>query len=338
MPNFCQEISISILESIVKAIPYLELEGKKQIEIRDIIESKLNDYEITSKSTELATGDVREKAFIFLGCKKLEGMKESTRYNYSLMFKRMNEFFKKPLTTITTMELRTFLAKEYSDNSAASINSKIWKIKAFFTWLQDEGYILQNPARNLHPTKEPIRKRGHIQQIDIERMREQCLTIRDKALFEFLISTGCRVSEVSSAQIDQIDWIHNSISVIGKGDKERTVIFSVKARLFLMNYITERQDKGILSNNLFICSKKPYSALGRRSIEKFVKKIAEKSGVTYNVFPHLFRHTFATSGVEHDVPVHILQQLMGHSTPNTTQTYYDLSEENIKKEYKKMVF
>ena len=338
MPNFIHEITISILESIVKEVPYLELEGKKQIAIRDIIESKLNDYDITSKRTELATGDIREKAIIFLGCKKLEGMKESTIYNYKLMFKQMHEYFTKPVTTITTMDLRLFLAHVYSDNAPASVNSKIWKIKAFFSWLQDEGYILKNPAKNLNPTKEPIRKRGHIQQIDLERMREQCLTIRDKALFEFLISTGCRVSEVSDAQLDKIDWMHNSITVIGKGDKERTVIFSVKARLFLMNYITERQDKGIMSNSLFVCSKRPYGPLGRRSIEKFVKRIAEESGITYNVFPHLFRHTFATSGVDHDVPVHILQQLMGHSTPNTTQVYYDLSEEKIKKEYKKMVF
>lgn len=338
MPNFTQEIAVSILDEIVQAVSYLELDGRKQIEIRDIIERKLNNYEITSKSTEIATGDVMEKAFIFLSCKRLEGMKESTGYGYRLLFKRMESYFKKPVTTITTIDLRMFLAKEYSGNIPSSINNKVWKIKSYFTWLQDEGYILQNPAKNLNPTKEPIRKRGHIQQLDIERMREHCTTIRDKALFEFLLSTGCRVGEVSGAKTEKIDWNNNSISVIGKGDKERTVIFSIRARLFLMNYITERQNAGILSNNLFICSKKPYAPLGKRSIEKLVKGIADKAGITYDIFPHLFRHTYAASAVDHDVPVHILQKFMGHSSADTTQIYYELSDENLKQEYKKMVF
>jgi integrase/recombinase XerD len=204
--------------------------------------------------------------------------------------------------------------------------------------MQDEGYIIQNPARNLQLVKEPYRKRGHIPQIDVEKMREQCQTIREKALFEFLLSTGCRVGEVAGATLDKINWDDNSMTVIGKGDKERTVIFSTRARLFLINYLQDRESNGIHSNSLFVCSKKPYRMLGSRSIDKDIAKIAERSGITYDVFPHLMRHTFATSGVNHNVPVHILQQLMGHTSADTTQVYYDLSEDNVKQEYKKMVF
>ncbi len=338
MPNLSQEITINIIEDIIKVVPYLQVDIPKQIQLRNKIEERLNDYEITSRCTDLVKGDLLEKAFIYLSCKRLEGMAESTSYSYRLMFKVLAEYFNKPISMITTIDLRMFLAKAYAGNQPSSINSKIWKIKAFFQWLQDEGYLVQNPARNLQPTKEPIRKRGHIKQIDLERMREECKTIRDKALFEFLLSTGCRVSEVTNATLDKINWDNNSISVIGKGNKERTVIFSTRARFFLMNYLSDRQNRGILSNSLFVASKKPYHKLGSRSIEKDVDMIAVRAGITYNVFPHLYRHTFATSGVNHGVPVHIMQQMLGHSSADTTQIYYDLSEDNIKQEYKKMVF
>lgn len=336
MPNFCQEIAIDIVNYIIAELPFLQINIQQQIKIRNKVEEKLNNYEITSKSTELVKGDLLEKAFIFLSCKRLEGMAESTNYNYILMFKTMDKYITKPLTMVTTIDLRMFLAKVYEKNQPSSINSKIWKIKAFFSWLQDEGYILQNPSKNLKAMKEPVRKRGYIKQIDVERMRECCKTIREKALFEFLLSTGCRVSEISDAEIDKIDWTNNNIRVIGKGNKERTVIFSTRTRLFLINYIKDRESKGIYSNSLFVASKKPYKKLGRRSIEKEVNKIAEKAKITENIFPHLFRHTFATTAVNQDVSLPALQQLMGHESSDTTQVYYEYSEENINMEYKKI--
>lgn len=338
MPNLSQEIAVNIIEEIIKIFPFFKVDVQKQIQLRNKVEEQLNSFEITSRCTDLVRGEILEKAFIYLSCKRLEGMKETTSYNYRLMFKRMGAYFIKPISTITTIDLRLFMAKEYGNNSPASMNNKICKIKAFFAWMQDEGYIVQNPARNLQLAKEPYRKRGHIQQIDIEKMREHCQTIREKALFEFLLSTGCRVSEASNATLDKIDWDSNSVTVIGKGDKERTVIFSTRARLFLINYLQDRESNGIHSNSLFVCCKKPYRTLGSRSIDKDIAKIAERSGIGYDVFPHLMRHTFATSGVNHNVPVHVLQQLMGHASADTTQVYYDLSEDNIKQEYKKMVF
>lgn len=336
MPNLSQEISITVIDRISKAYSSIHYDIKKQIELRNIIEEVLNNYEITSRCTELSKGDILEHATIFLGCKKHEGMKKTTLYNYSLLFKKMDMYFKKPISTITTVDLRLFLEKVYPDNQPASKNNKICKIKAFFSWLQDEGYLLQNPSRNLKLVAEPYRKRGHINQMDIEKMRECCKTTRDKALFEFLLSTGCRVSEVSYATISQINWDKNSISVIGKGDKERLVYFSTRTRMFLIQYITEREQKGIFSDYLFVASKSPFANLGRRSIEKDVKRIADEAGVNINIFPHLFRHTYATNGVDHGVPVHVLSHLMGHASTDTTQVYFDLNDNNVQHEYKKM--
>ena len=336
MPNLTQEVSMSIIDKIGKIHTIINYDIQKQIEIRNIIEEVLNNYELTSKCTEIATGDVLEKAYIFLSCKQLEGMKKTTIYNYTLLFKKMHKYFIKPVTAITTMDLRLFLRDVYPDNQPASLNNKICKIKAFFSWLQDEGYLLQNTSKNLQLVAEPYRKREHIPQIDIEKMREACKSTREKAMFEFLLSTGCRVSEVSTALISRVDWDKNSIYIIGKGDKERLVFFSVRARMFLIKYIKEREEKGILSDYLFVASKIPHGNLGQRSIQKDVKDIAARAGITSNVFPHLFRHTFATNGVNRNVPLPVLSQLMGHSSADTTQVYFTLNDDIIKHEYKKI--
>jgi len=336
MVNLSQEIAMNIIQEVIKVVPYFNVDIQQQIFLRNKIEEQLNGFEITSKCTDLALCDILEKAFLFLACKKLEGMKATTIYNYTLLFKKMNKYFNKPMPTITTMDLRLFLAKEYKNNQANSTNAKISNIKSFFGWLQDEGYLVQNPSKNLQLVKEPYRRRGHIESIDIEKMREKCKTIREKALFEFLLSTGCRVSEVTDALVNKINWQDNSIEVIGKGDKERIVFFSTRTRLFLINYFADREKNGIFSNCLFVSGKKPYAKLGQRSIERIVKELAEQAGITYSVFPHLMRHTFATTGVNQDVPVHILQKLMGHTSPAVTEKYYDLDEINIKQEYRKI--
>lgn len=336
MVNLSQEIALNIIADIIKIVPYLNVDIQKQVELRDKIQEKLNNYEITSKCTELTKGDILEKAYLFLACKKLEGMAKTTRYNYVLMFKKLDSYFNKPVFSITTIDLRLFLAHEYKGNQPNSLNAKISKIKSFFQWLQDEGYIMQNPASKLQQVKEPYRRRGHVAQMDVEKMREQCKNTRDKALFEFLLSTGCRVSEVSDALISDVDWIDDSIKVIGKGNKERTVFFSTRTRMFLEDYIKERESQGIYSNSLFVASKKPYYKLGSRSIERSIGKIALDAGIAYNVFPHLMRHTFATTAVNQNVPVHILQKFMGHTNPTITEKYYDISEFNLKQEYRKI--
>lgn len=336
MVNLSQEIAMNIISEVIKLVPYLNVDIQKQVQLRDKIQEQLNDFEITSKCTELAKGDILEKAFLFLSCKKLEGMAETTRYNYILLFKKLDKCFNKPIFSITIIDLRMFLANIYKDNQPNSLNAKISKIKSFFAWLQDEGYILQNPASKLQQVKEPYRRRGHVEQMDVEKMREHCNSIREKALFEFLLTTGCRVAEVTNSLISEVNWNDNSIKVIGKGDKERIVFFSTRTRMFLEQYIQERESNGSCNNYLFVGSKKPYNKLGTRSIERILGKIAEKADIKYVVFPHLIRHTFAHTAVNQDVPVHVLQKFMGHTNPTVTEKYFQINETNLKQEYRKI--
>ena len=336
MVNLSQEIAVNIINEVIKIVPYLNVDIQKQIEIRNKIEEQLNGYEITSKCTDLCKCDILEKAFIFLSCKKLEGMAETTRYNYTLLFKKLDKHFRKPMISITTIDLRLFLANEYKGNQPNSINDKINKIRAFFNWLQDEGYILKNPAKNLLPTKEPYRKRLPIPELELEKMKEACKTTREKVLLETILTSGIRVSEASNALISRIDWQENSLTVIGKGNKEREVYFSTRARMLLINYINERQAKGIVSDYLFIASKYPYDNLGRRSIEKEIKSIAERANVDVNVFPHKLRTSYVCHGINGGVSLPVMQKLAGHSSPATTQLYLTLNNNLVKQEYKKI--
>lgn len=336
MVNLSNEITVNIINEVTKIVPYLGVDIQKQIELRNKIEEQLNDYDITSKCTALSSCDILDKAFIFLSCKKLEGMKDTTRYNYTLLFKCMNTYLNKPLISISTMDLRLFLAKAYKNNQANSLNSKISNIKAFFGWLQDEGYLIQNPTKNLMLTKEPYRRRGSVLPIDIERMRKSCSTIREKTLINFLFATGCRVSEVTNAIINNINWQENSIIVIGKGDKERKVYFDLKTRLYLIDYIKYREDNSIFSDSLFVASKFPYAKLGQRSIERDFKDIASRAGITYNVSVHYARHSFCQNCIDHKVPINVTQKFMGHFSSNTTSLYYTISDEDMKQEYRKI--
>lgn len=336
MINLSNEITINIINEVVKIVPYLNVDIQKQVELRNKIEEQLNDYEITSKCTELSTCDILEKAFMYLACKKLEGMADSTRYNYILLFKKMASFFRKPVASISTMDLRLFIAKVYTDNQPNSKNTKISSIKAFYGWLQDEGYIIANPSKNLMEVKVPHHSRGHLKQIDIEKMRDKCKTVRDKLLIDFLLTSGARVSEISNALISNVNWNENSISIIGKGNKERVVYFSTRTRYYIEEYIKQREAKGVYSDYLFVASKIPYANLGSRSIERDVKRIAIDAEITYNVYPHIFRRSYSTIAIEQGVKVTSLQCLLGHSSLSTTQRYYDLNDANVKHEYKKI--
>lgn len=336
MINLSQEIAFDIIEEVIKVIPYFEEDIQQQGKLKNHIENLLNDYEITSKRTDLVTSDLLEKATIFLACKKLEGTSKNTIYNYTLTFKKMNNYFYKPISMITTTDLRLFIAQEYKDCQPSSQNTQISRMKAFFTWLQDEGYITSNPTKSLKEIKVPKRKRGYIKAIDIEKMREQCKATRDRALLEFLLATGSRVEECSDALISNINWDNNTIRVIGKGNQERTLCFNIKCRYYLIKYIEERQTQGVFIDSLFITFRKPYRQLGIRAIQRDVKRIATDAGITYSVFPHLCRHTFTKSCIDNGVPINITQKLMGHASADTTGIYYDINDDDLKQEYKKV--
>jgi integrase/recombinase XerD len=152
-------------------------------------------------------------------------------------------------------------------------------------------------------------------------------------LLEFIFSTGCRLSEVAGVDITAIDWGECSLKVIGKGNKQREVQFSKKARLYMKKYIASRGD--ISSPALFITERQPYSRMGNRAIEREISKIAEQAGIDKSIYPHLLRHTMATMGLRSGASIQTIQTLLGHESVATTEIYAEVSNESVKEEYRK---
>ncbi|NFM30654.1 integrase [Clostridium botulinum] len=327
--------STSKEEVVIKLVGKLSLEFPDidQLKARTIIEEVLYKYRVLPEETGLVTSDIEEKLQIYLATKKLDGLSRKTLKNYEYNLLIFADHLRKPLGTITTMDLRMFLAVRCKNMKSTSTNGQISILKSFFGWLTDEEYIPKNPAKKLKQTKEPKRLRHAMTEEEIELLRQACKTEREKALIEFLITTGCRLSEVVGINKDDLNWNEMSLNVIGKGDKERKVYFSTKAKILLKKYLLTRKDN---NEALFVTSKRPHGRLGGRSVQREIKKIADRTGINKSIYPHLFRHSFATEKINSGMPLPVLQHIMGHENPSTTQIYAELSEENIKHEYRKI--
>lgn len=306
---------------------------QKQITLRKILEEVLYKYEVVTKETGLITTDLDDKLKMYIAVKKLDGLSAKTLKNYHYELTTFGNFMRKPLSSVTTNDLRMFLAVRCKEMKPSSTNSVMSYLKTFFSWLADEEYIPKDPAKRLKPTKEPKRLRHALSDEEVELLRQACVTDREKALIELLVSSGIRLSEAVQINKSSVDWYERSFRVIGKGNKERKVYFSTKAKILLKKYLSTRKDE---HEALFVTVRRPYGRLGNRAIQKEVKNIAKRAKFDKSVYPHLFRHSFATHNINSGMPLTVLQQLMGHESPDTTLIYSEVSQENIKHEYMKI--
>jgi integrase/recombinase XerD len=326
--NCNQEVIIKTIGKVSLDFPNID-----QLKLRSILEEVFYKYNVLPLETSLITSDAEEKIQMYLAIKKLDGLSKITLYNYNLNLMSFANFIRKPLSTVTTMDLRMFLAVRCKDLKQTSVNAHISTLKSFFSWLCSEEYIPKDPSKKLKNIKESKRLRHALTEEEIEFLRQACKSDREKALIEFLVSTGCRLSEVVGIDKEHINWFEMSLNVIGKGDKERKVYFSVKSRILLQKYLETRKDN---CPSLFVTIRQPYLRLGGRSIQREIKRIADRAGIDKSIYPHLFRHSFATHKLNSGMPLVVLQQLLGHDSPETTLIYSEISAENIKHEYKKV--
>jgi len=323
-------------EVIIKMVGKLTLEFPQinQLKVREIIEEVLYRYDVVPQELSLVTGgDTEEKLQIYLVCKKLDGLSTRTLKNYENNILIFSSMLKKSLATVTTMDMRMFLAQRCKNLMPSSTNTQINIMKSFFAWLFQEEYIPKNPMLKINQTKEPIRLREALTVDEIEILRQKCENLRERTLLEFTYSTGCRLSEIVGVDKDSINFQDKTLKVIGKGNKERVVCFNTKAKYLMQEYILSRNDD---NPALFITSKSPHSRLGGRSIERLIKVIATRANLGKAIYPHLLRHSIATHLLAGGMSLHSVQKLLGHSDPKTTQIYAETSLENVVYEYKRI--
>ncbi len=272
----------------------------------------------------------------FLAAKRIDGCRPKTIKGYRERLKLFMTQCSKPVQQITTDDLREYLAylvdeRHLMDNS---VQAHINTLRSFFSWLVDEDNIRKSPMRKIKSLKiDKLRSRHPLTAEQLELVRDGCRGYKEKALIEFLVSSGCRVSEVAGLRVDDIDWRDRKCKVIGKGNKERTVYFSVRAKLMLQLYIAERRG----GEALFASSRAPYEPLTDRGIEKMISKLGKRIGMERPLYPHLMRHTFASHALNCGMELTIIQHLLGHSDPKTTLIYAEIDPIRVQYEYNRMI-
>ena len=272
----------------------------------------------------------------FLAAKRIDGCRPKTIKGYRERLKLFMTQCSKPVQQITTDDLREYLAylvdeRHLMDNS---VQAHINTLRSFFSWLVDEDNIRKSPMRKIKSLKiDKLRSRHPLTAEQLELVRDGCRGYKEKALVEFLVSSGCRVSEVAGLRVDDIDWRDRKCEVIGKGNKERTVYFSVRAKLMLQLYIAERRG----GEALFASSRAPYEPLTDRGIEKMISKLGKRIGMERPLYPHLMRHTFASHALNCGMELTIIQHLLGHSDPKTTLIYAEIDPIRVQYEYNRMI-
>lgn len=328
--NCNDEAVLKIIGRLTIEFPELDLQN--QLKVKGIVEQVLYEYEVVTKETSLVASDLEGKIQLYIACRRLEGLSEKTLANYQLQLFKFASFLHKPVASITAMDIRVFLAKCCSHKKASSTNATISILKKFFSWMQDEECIIKNPMNKIKQTKTEKRVRKALNDEEVEMLRDGCQTLRDIVLVEFLLATGCRVSEVVGIDRSHINWNEMSLNVIGKGNKERTVYFNTKTKRLLKKYIASREDS---NEALFVTSKRPHGRLGVRAIQRDIARIAANGGLEKKVYPHLLRHCFGTKKLNSGMDLSVLQRIMGHSSPQTTLIYAEISTENVRHEYRK---
>lgn len=272
----------------------------------------------------------------FLAAKRIDGCRPKTIKGYRERLKMFMTQCSKPVQQITTDDLREYLAylvdeRHLMDNS---VQAHINTLRSFFSWLVDEDNIRKSPMRKIKSLKiDKLRSRHPLTAEQLELVRDGCKGYKEKALVEFLVSSGCRVSEVAGLRVDNIDWRDRKCKVIGKGNKERTIYFSVRAKLMLQLYIAERRG----GEALFASSRAPYEPLTDRGIEKMISKLGKRIGMERPLYPHLMRHTFASHALNCGMELTIIQHLLGHSDPKTTLIYAEIDPIRVQYEYNRMI-
>ena len=291
----------------------------------------LKDYSITKESDEQRS-DLNRRIKYYLGAKRIDGLSDKTLGNYRCNLEMFAARVNKSAAKVTTDDIRGYIS--YLDETRhlkdTSLQTHINTLRAFFGWLHTEEKIKKNPMSKIKSLK--LDKKGARQALtveELERLRDACKTYREKALIEFLVSTGCRLSEIAQLRAADLNLADRSVQVTGKGDKDRVVYFSVRARLMVQEYIVQR--KG--GDGLFVSNKSPYEPLKPRAIQRIVRSLSERAGLEGRVHPHLLRHTFATHALNDGMDVTVIQRLLGHEDIATTQIYAELNEEGVSSIY-----
>lgn len=321
-------------EVLIQMLPHLNNEQTEKL--RDVLSTVFCDCDVVKQElSESCTGNNEQLTSLFISAKRIEGCSEKTLAYYKKTIESMLDSVGKDIRHIITDDLRNYLImyQQQKNLSKVTVDNVRRIISSFYSWLEDEDYIIKSPVRRIHKVKAVSSIKETYSDEALELMRDNADTLRDLAMIDLLSSTGMRVGEMVLLNREDIDFSERECIVFGKGNKERVVYFDARTKIHLKNYLESRDDT---NSALFVSLKAPYERLKIGGVESRLREMGKKLEIP-KVHPHKFRRTLATMAIDKGMPIEQLQQLLGHQRIDTTLKYAMVKQSNVKLAHRKYI-
>ncbi|MEK8215347.1 tyrosine-type recombinase/integrase [Paenibacillus sp. FSL L8-0463] len=265
--------------------------------------------------------------------KSIQGFSPKTLKAYALQHKMLvMELGNLDVTEVTLTILKEYLAKQAVRLKPNSLGHRIRFVRSLFRYAYEETYLTSNPSLKLREPKLDKRIPKFLIEEDVIHLKISCQSLRERALLEFLYSTGCRVGEVEKINIEDLNWENCSAIINGKGSKQREVYFTTECKVWLKKYLASREDS---CKALFVTDTHPTKRMAIPTIRWAIKRLADRGELEVNVYPHRFRHTYACQLLDNGAPLDFIQGMLGHEKASTTQVYAQLRGERRRELYRR---
>ena len=311
------------------------LTGEQLSQLRSVLEYTFRNVNVTEKETLNTESNNQTLVNSFIAAKQVEGCSPKSTTYYKSTIENALKKVGKEVIHITTDDLRSYL-NDYQTTSGASkvtVDNIRRILSSFFSWLEEENYIVKSPVRRIHKVKVGKTVKETYTDEALEQMRDNCGSIRDLAIIDLLASTGMRVGELVRLNRKDIDYQNRECIVTGKGDKQRKVYFDARTKIHLQNYINGRTDD---NEALFVSLLAPYERLQISGVEVRLRRLGQALDIP-KVHPHKFRRTLATMAIDKGMPIEQVQHLLGHQSLDTTLQYAMVNQNNVKLSHHKFI-
>lgn len=318
-----EEKIVKVLNEMAEYLSIAQMKKLQEVIVNTFAENQIEKSEITNE----------DFLKMFLDAKRIEGCSDRTIKYYRTTIEHFINAVDGLVRKITTEEIREYLSSYQNRNNCSNVtvDNVRRNISSFFSWLEEEDYILKSPMKRIHKIKTKTTVKNVISDESIEKLRDNCKGIRDLAIIDLLYSTGIRVGELVNLNIDDIDLEGRECIVYGKGDKERRVYFDAKAKVHLKAYIESRDDE---NDALFVTLDSPHERLKISGVEIRLRQLGKLLNID-RVHPHKFRRTMATRAIDKGMPIEQVQKILGHSQIDTTMQYAMVNQTNVKTSHQK---
>ena len=321
-----------IRDIVQEMLPYLN--NAQNEKLQEVLQNIFAKYDVVDNGIQESKSEP-DYVVLFLSAKRIEGCSEKTLNYYKSTIDALISTLNKDVKHIETDDVRRYLTdyQAKKNSSKVTIDNIRRILSSFFSWLEDESYILKSPVRRIHKVKTSTIIKETYSDEELEQMRDNCNDLRDLAIIDMLASTGMRIGEMVLLNRSDIDFEERECVVFGKGSKERVVYFDARTKIHLQDYLDSRTDD---NEALFVTLRSPHDRITIGGVETRLREFGKQIGIK-KVHPHKFRRTLATMAIDKGMPIEQLQQLLGHRKIDTTLQYAMVKQSNVKIAHRKYI-